>query len=59
MSKPEKPRPPDDAAQSTRFLSTAKEQDADLKGDAFERAFRAITPVRSGKLPTSKRKPKG
>lgn len=58
MPKPAKARPPDDAEQSARFISAAKEREAEEKGDAFEKAMKVIAPVRSGQQPTPKRKPK-
>jgi hypothetical protein len=40
-----KPKPkPDDAAQSKRFIETAKEVGADEDAEALERAFKKITP---------------
>jgi hypothetical protein len=54
-----KPRPPDDPAQSERFISTAKEIEADESGVSFERVMKAVTPVKTGAKPGAKRKPKG
>jgi hypothetical protein len=60
MRKPKEPtRPPDDAAQSERFLSTAKEQEADAEKVSFERVMRAIAPAKTGVKPRAKPKPKG
>lgn len=56
--KPPKERPPDDAAQSARFLSTAKELEADESGVSFERAMKAIAPAKTGKSSKPKPSPK-
>lgn len=60
MTKPRapKPRPPDDPAQSDRFISTAKELEADESGVSFERVMKAVTPAKTGKPTSAKRKPK-
>jgi hypothetical protein len=43
MGRKSEPKP-DDAAQSQRFLDTAKEVGADRDGDALERALKKIVP---------------
>jgi hypothetical protein len=45
MPKTEKPKPPDDAEQSARFLTTAKEREANENNGAFEAAMRVFTPL--------------
>ena len=55
---PRKPNPPpDDAAQTARFIEDAKLIDADKTGDAFSRALNAVVPV-PAKGSTKKPKPK-
>lgn len=55
-----KPRPPDDPAQSDRFVSTAKQLEADEGGAQFERALKAVVPPATvGPKPGAKRKGKG
>ena len=44
MSKTEKPKLPDNAEQSARFLAVAKALKADEHTDAFEKAIHVITP---------------
>lgn len=45
MTMPSKPKPkPDDAAQSKRFIETAKEVGADEDAEALDRAFSKIGP---------------
>lgn len=39
-----KPRPPDDPAQSDRFIATAKQVEAEEGGAQFERAMKAVAP---------------
>jgi hypothetical protein len=59
MRKPKGPtKPPDDAAQSERFLSTAKELETDESGVSFERVMKAVAPVKPGAKRDAKRKPK-
>lgn len=42
-----KPKPPpDDPAQSKRFVETAKQVEADVAGNAFARAFKTIVPTK-------------
>jgi hypothetical protein len=53
-----KPHPPDDPAQSERFLSTAKEIEADESGVSFERVMKAVMPAKVGVKPGTKRKSK-
>lgn len=54
-----KPRPPDNPAQSERFISTAKQLEADESGVSFERVMKTVAPAKSGVKPSAKRKPKG
>jgi hypothetical protein len=54
----QKPRPPDDPAQSDRFISTAKEIEVDESGVSFERVMKAVAPEKTGKPSTPKPKPK-
>lgn len=56
--KPPKALPPDDPAQSDRFVSTAKQLEADESGVSFERVMNAVTPVKSGQKSSANRKPK-
>ncbi len=58
MSKPRKARPPDDAAQSARFIATAKESGADENGAAFEAALGAIAPRKTAVSLVPKRQAK-
>jgi len=37
-------RPPDDKAQSERFVETARQLGTDESGKTFERAFRKVVP---------------
>lgn len=53
-----KPRPPDDPAQSDRFISTAKQIEADENEVSFERVMKAVVPAKTGAKPGAKRKPK-
>ena len=54
-----KPRPPDDPAQSDRFISTAKQLEAEEGGALFERAMKAAVPPATVRAkPSAKRKPK-
>lgn len=58
MPKTEKPKPPDDAEQSARFIAVAKEHEADKNAGSFDAAFRVITtPPSTGKT-SAKKKPK-
>jgi hypothetical protein len=57
--KPPKSRPPDDAAQSERFISTAKQLEADESGVSFERVIKVVAPSKAGVKPRAKPKPKG
>ncbi len=41
----------DDPEQSKRFVETAKELDADKSVKKFDRAFKAITPVKKTRNP--------
>jgi hypothetical protein len=59
MRKQPKAKPPDNAEQSARFISTAREREVDEKGDAFERAMKAVVPAKPGTQSNSKRPPKG
>jgi hypothetical protein len=44
---PRKPKPPpDDPEQSRRFIETARERETDESQEAFDRAFRKVTPQR-------------
>ncbi len=48
--KPKKVRPKTkDKAQAERFIETARKLGADESGKSFEKAFRKIVPVKSGK----------
>lgn len=59
MTKPKKPNPPDDAAQSERFISTAKERQADESGVSFEHVMKSVVPAKSVIKPGVKRKSDG
>jgi hypothetical protein len=59
MPKPEKTKPPDDAEQSARFISTAKEVDAEKNSEEFERMVRVITPAKTSAKRSVKKKHKG
>lgn len=54
-----KPRPPDNPAQSERFISTAKELEADESGVSFERVMKAVTTPPPVAKRSAKRKPGG
>lgn len=58
MSKPEKPKPPDDAEQSARFIEVAKLHGADKNLVAFKAALGVIATPRSAQKTSAKKPPK-